>query len=376
MVVQEFIEDIAENPAEEKTIRNVWKWIKRGVYGLVGFVGLCSMPYIISPDSMGVVKRFGKYVRTTEPGIHLKLPYWVETVDRVPVKKIQKVEFGFRTLEAGVDSKILGAENTREADESDLSRVITESGESTSWDRNSIEKKAAEILKKEYAMLTGDLNMADVEWIVQYRIKDAEAYLFNVREPVHTIRDCSQAVMRQLIGNGSVDEAITIGRVEYESSAKEGLQELLDKYDTGIHVVTVKLQSSNPPIKVRPAFNEVNAAMQFKEKRINEAKKEYNEAVPKARGEAQGLVKKAEGYALERVNMSKGDVGKFERVYAEYAKAPEITRRRMYLETMEKLLPQIDEKWIIEQKGAEGGILMKLDLEKGQEVIQGVEQNE
>jgi len=213
-------------------------------------------------------------------------------------------------------------------------------------------------------MLTGDLNITDVEWIVQYQIKDARSYLFNIREPRQAIRDASQAVMRQLIGNGSVDEAITIGRIAYESAAKESLQRLLDEYETGIHIVTVKLQSSNPPQRVRPAFNEVNKALQQKEQRINEAMKAYNEAIPKTEGEAKKLIETAKGYAAERVNRAQGDIAKFEKIYEQYSKAPDVTRQRMYLETMSKLLPLIPEKWIIEQGGAEGGILMKLDLER------------
>ncbi|MHC5077160.1 MAG: FtsH protease activity modulator HflK, partial [Planctomycetota bacterium] len=224
-------------------------------------------------------------------------------------------------------------------------------------------KRAGEILTGEYIMLTGDLNIADVEWIVQYKIKDAQQFLFNIRNARQTIRDASQAVMRQLIGNGSVDEAITIGRIEYEVQGKEMLQDLLDKYLTGIHIVTVKLQSSNPPAKVRPAFNEVNKALQQKEQRINEAMKDYNTAIPRTRGEAKRVVEAAKGYAAERVNRSQGDVTKFEKILLEYQKAPTITRQRMYFETMSRLLPKIPEKWIIEQGGADGGILLKLGLD-------------
>jgi membrane protease subunit HflK len=222
---------------------------------------------------------------------------------------------------------------------------------------------AGDLLRREYIMLTGDLNIVDVEWIVQYKIKNPRQYLFNIRDARQTIRDCSQAVMRQLVGNGSVDEAITIGRMEYEASGKEMLQSLLDNYETGIHIVTVKMQSSNPPQRVRPAFNEVNKALQQKEQRINEAMKQYNEVVPKTRGEALRMIETAKGYAAERVNEAQGDVNKFEKILTEYQKAPTITRQRLYLETMGKVLPQIPEKWIIEQGGADGGILMKLDLD-------------
>jgi membrane protease subunit HflK len=325
--------------------------------------GLASSIYTVPADSAGVVQRFGRYSRTTEPGIHLKAPFGIEEAVAVPVKKVQKEEFGFRTLEAGVDSRYLGADEIegRRVGSNDLVKLIRESGERVSRS-TPYQERAKEILRGEYVMLTGDLNIVDVEWIVQYKINDARSYLFNIREPRQTIRDASQAVMRQLIGNGSVDEAITIGRTEYQISAKVALQKLLDEYETGILVVTVKLQSSNPPMKVRPAFNEVNKALQQKETRINEASKTYNEAVPKSRGEAKKLIETAKGYAAERVNQAMGDIAKFEKIYAEYVKAPDITRQRMYLETMSKVLPLIPEKWIIEQGGADGGILMKLDL--------------
>ncbi|UCG57158.1 MAG: FtsH protease activity modulator HflK [Phycisphaerales bacterium] len=344
------------------------KWVTVAVVVVVVGIGLITSIYTVPTDSAGVVKYFGRYSRTTEPGIHLKIPYWIETAVAVPVKKVQKEEFGYRTLEAGVDSRYLGIEelNTGRSRQDDLVKLIRDSGERASrGGARQLGEQAKEILRGEYIMLTGDLNITDVEWIVQYKIEDARSYLFNVREPGQTIRDASQAVMRQLVGNGSVDEAITIGRIEYESSAEEMIQKLLDEYETGIHVVTVKLQSSNPPQRVRPAFNEVNKAGQQKEQRINEAMKAYNEAIPKTRGEAKKLIESSKGYAAERVNRAEGDVAKFEKIYAEYRKAPEITKRRMYLETMAKLLPLIPEKWIIEQGGAEGGILMKLDLESG-----------
>ncbi|MHC4334439.1 MAG: FtsH protease activity modulator HflK [Planctomycetota bacterium] len=360
----------------------VWRWVKIAAIVVVIIIGLVTPIYTIPADSFGVVKRFGRYNRRTNPGIHLKLPYGIETATAVPVKKVQKQEFGFRTLKAGVDSRYLGAEEIQggRVNRDDLTRLIRESGESLYGPRGrqlnqraadvlrggprgrQLNQRAADVLRGEYTMLTGDLNITDVEWIVQYKIKDAGNYLFNIRNPAQTIRDASQAVMRQLIGNGSVDEAITIGRIEYENAGKDALQKLLDQYESGIHIVTVKLQSSNPPQRVRPAFNEVNKALQQKEQRINEAMKQYNEVIPRTRGEAKRVIEGAKGYAAERVNRAEGDIQKFEKVYAAYREAPEITRQRMYLETMTKLLPQIPEKWIIEQGGAEGGILMKLDV--------------
>jgi membrane protease subunit HflK len=342
----------------------IWKMLKWVVLVVFIVYGVITSIYTIETNSAGVVKRFGNFNRITEPGIHLKLPYGIEKAIEVPVKNVQKEEFGFRTVKAGVDSQYLGVDEIQSGRYSreSLVNLIRESGESVSGSGN-LQTIAKDLIQREYIMLTGDLNIVDVEWIVQYKIKNPRQYLFNIRNARQTIRDCSQAVMRQLVGNGSVDEAITIGRMEYEASGKELLQTLLDNYETGIHIVTVKMQSSNPPQRVRPAFNEVNKALQQKEQRINEAMKQYNEVVPKTKGEALRMIETAKGYAAERVNEAQGDVNKFEKILTEYQKAPAITRQRLYLETMGKVLPQIPEKWIIEQGGADGGILMKLDLD-------------
>ena len=364
------IRDILESmkgPHRVNYTPRITRWIVTAFFVIVIAVGVKTSIYTIPTDSAGVVRRFGKYNRTTEPGIHLMLPFWIETAVDVPVKKVQKEEFGFRTLKAGVDSRYLGVEEIEAGrfGSDDLIRLIRESGERASRSgTRQLAEKAKGILEGEYIMLTGDLNITDVEWIVQYKIKDARSYLFNIREPGQTIRDASQAVMRQLVGNGSVDEVITIGRIEYEIAAKEALQALLDEYETGIHIVTVKLQSSNPPQKVRSAFNEVNKSQQQKGQMDKEPMKAYNETVPKTEGEAEKLIETTKGYAAERVNRALGDVAKFEKIYEQYVKAPDITKQRMYLETMTKLLPQISEKWIIEQGGADGGILMKLNLDK------------
>jgi len=365
MDVRNFLDEIGV-PRDRNYLPMVRRTIGAAAVVVVLVAVLATSVYTVPTDSDGVVTRFGRYSRTTEPGIHLKIPFWIESAAAVPVRKVQKEEFGFRTLKAGVDSLYLGAEeiDAGRTSTNDMLRLISESGERISRRSSSrLAERAREILQGEYVMLTGDLNLIDIEWIVQYKIKDARSFLFNVRRPTQTIRDASQAVMRQLIGNGSVDEAITIGRIDNENAAKEVLQKLLDEYETGIHVVIVKLQSSNPPLKVRPAFNEVNKALQEKEQRINEAMKDYNEAIPKTRGEALKLVETARGYAAKRVNEAEGDIAKFDKIYEQYKEAPDITRQRMYLETMTELLPKIPEKWIIEQGGADGGILLKLDLD-------------
>jgi membrane protease subunit HflK len=363
MAITDISKTVRSSYGRDDRPRLSWGLIEFIVFCVLVIITLKTAIYTVPTDSAAVVKRFGRYNRTSEPGIHLMMPFGIETATDVPVKRVQKEEFGFRTLKAGVDSRYLGVDEIDSGGPTneDLIALIRESGERPS--KSALRSRAKDILMGEYIMLTGDLNITDVEWIVQFKIKSAENYLFNIRNPEQTIRDASQAVMRELVGNGSVDEAITIGRIEYEIVAKEGLQRLLDEYETGIHIVTVKLQSSNPPRRVRPAFNEVNKALQQKEQRVNEAMKTYNEVIPKTKGEAKKMIETAKGYAAERVNRAEGDIAKFEKIYAEYRKAPEITKQRMYLETMSRLLPQIPEKWIIEQGGAEGGILMKLDLD-------------
>jgi modulator of FtsH protease HflK len=328
-------------------------------------LGVRTAIYTVDTDSAAVVKRFGLYQRTTSAGIHVMLPFSIETVAKVPVKRVQKEEFGFRTIKAGIESHFLGIEeiDSGRCSSEDLTKLVRESGEAGHLTQSSgLREMAKELLQREYIILTGDLNIVDVEWIVQYIIKDPQQYLFNIKDVRQTIRDSSQAIMRQLVGDGSVDEAITIGRIECENSAKVLLQELLDQYETGIHIVTVKMQSSNPPQRVRPTFNEVNKSLQQKEQRINEAMKQYNEVIPKTKGEALRVIETAKGYAAQRVNQAQGDVSKFDQILTEYTKAKDVTRQRMYLETMNRVLPTIGEKWIVEQGGAEGGILMKLDL--------------
>lgn len=368
MVIERLIERLSyERNVENnlRTWRNIKKKSKWPIIGIIGATLLSTSLYTVKPDSMGVVRRFGEFNRSTRPGLHLKMPYGIEKVKKVPVTKIQKEEFGFRTLKSGVDSEYLGISELEKgtAKESDLIDFVKDVGLDPEGNREALYKQGWDILKAEYLMLTGDLNMADVEWVVQYQIKDPVAYSFNIRDPTETIRDASQAVMRRIIGNGSVDEAITIGRIETEGATKQELQDLLDEYQTGIHVVTVKLQSTNPPLKVRPAFNMVNESMQQKEQKINEAMQEYNRVIPKAKGEAKREIETAKGYAIARVNEATGDVDKFLEVLKEYKKAPEITEQRLYLETMTRVLPNITEKTIVDDKGLESGFYRMFNLD-------------
>lgn len=295
---------------------------------LLALLLLLTSYYQIEPDQVGVVQRFGAYVRTSEPGPHLKLPFGVEVVTKVPVQRQLKMEFGFRTTRPGVRTEFA---------------------------------PVTDALRAESIMLTGDLNVAVVEWIVQYRIRDPRQYLFHLRNVQQTFRDMAEATMRQVVGDHSVDEVLTIGREQIAQETKDQLQALCQLYENGIEVQQLLLQDVNPPDPVKPAFNEVNQAIQEKERAINEAWAEYNMAVPRAKGEAEQAVRSAEGYALERVNNAEGDAKRFDALYEEYRKAPDVTRKRMYLETMQDLLPKVGRKLILDDKAR--GVLPLLQLD-------------
>lgn len=285
------------------------------IIGVAVLVSLATSFYTVEADEIGVVLMFGKAVRQAEPGLHFKLPYGIEKVANVQVRKVFKEEFGFRTLKAGVRTQYDTADY---GDES--------------------------------LLLTGDLNIADVEWVVQYKINDPEKYLFSVRNPRFALRDLSESVMSRVIGDRTVTEVLTVGRIEIAAEVEQHLQALLDLYETGLDVATVTLQDVNPPEKVKSAFNAVNEAKQEKERLINEAWRDYNQSVPKSKGLAQQLISEAEGYALKRVNQAQGDADKFNAIRLEYQKAKEVTRQRLYLETMQEVLPQVKEIYVIDGK--------------------------
>ena len=303
-------------------------WIKLIILGIFILILLFGSFYQISPEEMGVILRFGKFVRTTSPGLHLKLPLGIEKLIKVPVQRQLKLEFGFRTTKPGIRSEY---EITRES-------------------------------AKEAVMLTGDLNVAVVEWIVQYKIKDPYNYLFKIRDADATFRYMNEAVVRKIVGDNSVDEVITIGRADIALEAKEELQALCDLYEIGLDVNQLIFQDVNPPDAVKPSFNEVNQALQEKERKINEAWSEYNQEIPKAKGEAEQMIRGAEGYAAERVNRAQGDADRFRSIYREYARAPLVTRKRLYLETINEILPKIEKKIIFDEK--QRNLLPFLNLSK------------
>ncbi len=306
------------------------KLIPIAIVGLLIVIGLTGTFYSIDADEVGVVQRFGRYIATTPPGLHFKLPFGVDKVTPVKVRRILKEEFGIRTLKAG--------RKTRYSPRSYF---------------------------EESLMLTGDLNILDVRWIIQYRIADPVKYLFVTKNPRNNIRDISEVVMRRLVGDYSVDEVLTTKRVEISDRAQIGVQKILDDYGTGVQVVTVKLQDVNPPDKVKPAFNEVNQAKQEKERLVNQAWEAYNKVVPKARGEAERTIREAEGYAVDKVNRAQGDTERFISVLAEYKKAPEITKKRVYLETMSEIIPKAKRKYIMDPKQTSILPLLNIGSEEG-----------
>jgi membrane protease subunit HflK len=270
----------------------------------------------VGPEEVGVVVRFGKFDRIVTPGLNFKMPLGIESVEKVPVERQLKQEFGFRTTSSGVRSSYSKAPY---ADES--------------------------------LMLTGDLNLADVEWVIQYRIVDPYQYLFRVRNAEKTLRDMSESVVRKAVGDRTVNEVLTVGRMEVATTVEALLQELCNEYQNGIKIDQVVLQDVNPPDQVKPSFNAVNEAQQQRETLINQGQSEFNRVIPRARGEAQQTIQQAEAYSLTRVNRARGETARFNSLYEEYIKAPEVTKTRIYLETMSRIMPNVGNKVIVDEKG-------------------------
>ena len=294
--------------------------------GLVLLLMLWTAVYQVQPEEVGVVVRFGKYVRTTEPGLRAKIPF-AEQVHKIPVQRQLKEEFGFRTAEAGVRSSFSANDFSAEA-----------------------------------VMLTGDLNVAVVEWIVQYRVADPYRYLFKVRNITDTFRAMNEAVMRQVVGDRTVTEVLTVGRQAIETRVEELLRALTEQYEMGITIEQVVLQDVNPPDPVKPSWDEVNQAQQQRDRMINEARAEYNKVIPRAKGEAQQAVLEAEGYGLNRVNRAQGESARFRSIHEAYRRAPDVTRRRLYLETMERVLPRMGGKLYVDADAR--GIVPLLPLDR------------
>lgn len=321
---------MAKNPFDTFNVPNDLKNFRPNISRILLIIFVLLLPWFafvqVEPEEIGVITRFGKYVREVEPGLNFKIPF-LERIRKVPVERQQKEEFGFRTVSVGVQS------------------TYTRSG-----------------VVDESLMLTGDLNLADVEWVVQYRIDDPYSFLFKVREPVTSLRDIAEAVMREIVGNRTVNEVLTVGRTEIAGEVQRVMQDICNEYSLGVKIEQIVLQDVNPPDPVKDAFNAVNQAQQEKETLINQAKSEYNKIIPWAKGQAEETIQKAEGYATERVNKAMGEASRFTALYNEYIKAPEVTKRRIYLETMRSALPKLGHKIITDEKGNNVLPLLQMQL--------------
>lgn len=305
------------------------KNIKIVVLVLLGIIVLFTAVKTVGPEEEGVVVQLGKYNRTLQPGLNFILPLGIERMYKIPVQRQLKQEFGFRTAEADTRTRYAGGDFSAES-----------------------------------LMLTGDLNLADVEWVIQYRIVDSYNYLFRVRNAEDALRDMSEAAVRKIVGDRTVNEVLTVGRQEVATTVEVLLQRLCDEYENGIRIDQVVLQDVNPPESVKPSFNAVNQAQQERETLINQAESEYNRVIPRARGEAYETVELANAYALNRVNNAQGEAERFIAVYTEYIRAPEVTRKRLYLETMETIIPKLGNKIIVDEKGTNVLPLLNIDKQK------------
>ncbi len=318
-------------PNNQSNAPDVEQYIKKHYKSLLFILVLVILGFSsffqVDAEEAGVITRMGKHVRTVDPGLKAKLPFF-EKVYKVPVERQKKQEFGFRTAQANVRTRYARSSST--SDES--------------------------------LMLTGDLNLANVEWVVQYRVDKPYNYLFKVRNSDKSLRDISEAVMRQVVGDRTVNEVLTVGRAEIASKMKVELQKLCRDYSLGVEIAQVVLQDVNPPDAVKKAFNAVNEAQQEKETLINQAKSEYNKVIPKARGQAKETIQKAEGYATKRINNAQGDVSRFNQLYREYVRAPEVTKRRIYLETMQEVIPKLGDKIVVSEGGNNMIPLLKKEL--------------
>ena len=297
--------------------RTIITLVPLGILLGIVVIGLFTSYYTVQPEEQAVVKRFGAVISIREPGLHFKLPFGIDRAYNIPTARVLKEEFGFRTTGTG--------------------------------QRASYRKDAA--MLDESLMLTGDLKVIDVEWVVQYRISDPSLFLHRARDPRKTLRDISEAVMRRIVGNSLGSDVLTEKRVQVAMQARDELQDILDSFDIGIWISTIELQDVTPPEKVKPAFNEVNQAEQERERLINEAEKRRNQVIPRAEGQANQIIAQAQGHAAERVNKALGETARFSAILAEYKNVPEVTRQRLYLEMIDKVLPEIGRIYIMDESG-------------------------
>jgi membrane protease subunit HflK len=315
------------NENVEEFIRWIRANLRQVLLGILVVAILATSIKTIKPEEQGVVLFLGKFTRTVAPGLSFIAPLGLEKMYKIPVQRQLKLEFGFRTLTPDVRTTYSDKDFTDES-----------------------------------LMLTGDLNLADVEWVVQYRIMDSYKYLFKVRDAEDALRDMSEAAMRKIVGDRTVNEVLTVGRQAVASNVETLLQAMCVEYENGLQIEQVVLQDVNPPEPVKPSFNAVNQAQQERETLINQAESEYNQVIPRAKGEAEETIQLAEAYALNRVNRAIGEADRFSSLYAEYIKAPEVTKKRLYFEILERILPKIGDKIVVDEKG--NSVLPLLNLDK------------
>jgi membrane protease subunit HflK len=306
---------IYRNPSQivESVLLRLKNWFLAAFWVIVVLLLVGTSYFTVPADSVAIVQRFGKYIGTEEPGLHFKIPFGIDRVTPVAVRRQLKLEFGFSSPNA--TNPYQGSQQPQQ----------------------------------EQDMVTGDLNSAQVEWVVQYRIDDPKQYLFATKDPEDTLRAASEAVMREVVGDRTIDEVITFGRQEIETAFLPLIQGLVKRYQLGLRIDLVQLKNINPPGPVQASFNDVNNAQQEKQRSVNLATGEYNRVIPRARGEADKLISEAQGYASKRINEANGDVTYFNDMLAQYLKAPDVTRTRLYLETMGEVLPRMGRKLIIDK---------------------------
>ena len=326
---------------QDQQIQDSLLWIRKNARKVVLLAVLvilaATSAKTVGPEEEGVVLMLGRYNRTVDPGLNFILPLGLEKMHKIPVQRQLKQEFGFRTVEAGTRTQ------------------YTKAG-----------------YGDESLMLTGDLNIADVEWVIQYRIVDSYKYLFRVRDAEDALHDMSEAAMRKVVGDRTVNEVLTVGRQEVATTVEELLQRMCDDYENGIRIDQVVLQDVNPPESVKASFNAVNEAQQERETLINRAESEYNRVIPRARGEAEETIQLAEGYSLNRVNRGTGEAERFTALYEEYIKAPQVTKKRIYLETMERIMANTGVKVILDENGS--NVLPLLNLNQRTDIQQQIQE--
>jgi len=300
---------------QQFTQSNGLKLIIAGILGAMIVLGIASSAYTVQTEGQAVIKRFGKVVAIQDPGLHFKLPFGIDRAYFLPTRRILREEFGFRTVDPG---------------------QLTQYA-----------KSAATTL--ESLMLTGDLNVIDVEWVVQYRIIDPDKFMHQVRNQRESIRDVSEAVMRRIVGNRLGSDVLTVGRVEVAAEARSEMQRILQDYNMGVSIENIELQDVTPPEPVKPAFNEVNEARQQRERLINEGEKYRNQIIPRAEGEASQIIAEAEAYRAERVNQARGAASRFTAIRQEYQNAPEVTRQRLFLEMIDQVLPKLGGIYVMDE---------------------------